>query len=395
MAPCDDPRCGRLKNSEFLSTINDQLLYLSVPQKQDIIDLLRTYTSVLGDVPTRTSVLRHNIDVGDGSPIKQHVYRCSPAKREAMRAEVEYLAENGFAKLSCSPWSSPYVMVPKSDDTPRFCSDFRKVNGVTKTDSFPLPRMDDLIDRVGPATCITKLDLLKGYWKVPLTPPASDISAFVTPDAFMQYTVMPFGLKNAPATLQQVLGDVPNCSVYLDDVVVFSNDWKSHLSVLREVFQRLADASLTLNLAKCEFGKATVTCLGKQVGHGQVRPVEAKVRAVLSFPVPTTRRELRRFLGMVLLSLFLQKLVSTVVSPLTRLCSPAVPFVWSEECHQALLPLSPSSVVLKCLWHRTSLAPSALRWTAVPLGLVRCCYRPMVMSITRCATSQQSSSVIS
>lgn len=134
VAPCDGHQCGRLKNSEFLSTINDQLSYLSVPQRQDIIDLLRTYTSVLGDVPTCTSVLRHDIDVGDASPIRQHVYRCSPAKREAMRTEVEYLVENGFAKPSCSPWSSPCVMVPKSDDTPRFCSDFRKVNAVTKTD---------------------------------------------------------------------------------------------------------------------------------------------------------------------------------------------------------------------------------------------------------------------
>lgn len=153
----------------------------------------------------------------------------------------------------------------------------------------------------------------------------------------MQYTVMPFGLKNAPATfqrlMQQVLGDVPNCSVYLDDVVVFSSNWKSHLSVLRAVFQRLADASLTLNLAKCEFGKATVTYLGKQVGHGQVRPVEAKVSAVLSVPVPTTRRERRRFLGMAGYYRFCKNF-SIVVSPLTRLCSRAVPFVWSDECNQ-------------------------------------------------------------
>lgn len=151
----------------------------------------------------------------------------------------------------------------------------------------------------------------------------------------MQYTVIPFGLKNAPATfqrlMQEVLGDVPNCSVYLDDMVVFSSDWKSHLSVLREVFQRLADASLTLNLAKCEFGKATVTYLGKQVGHGQVWPVEPKVSAVLSFPVPTTRWEL----GMAGYYHCFCKNFSTVVSPLTRLCSPAVPFVWSEECNQA------------------------------------------------------------
>lgn len=95
-------------------------------------------------------------------------------------------------------------------------------------------------DCVGPATFISKLDLLKGYWQVPLTPRAFDISAFVTPNAFMQNTVMAFGMKNAPATfqrlMQKVLGDVPSCSVYLDDIVVYSSTWESHLSSLKAIF---------------------------------------------------------------------------------------------------------------------------------------------------------------
>lgn len=199
--------------------------------------------------------------------------------------------------------------------------------------------MDDLIDRVGPAKYITKLDLLKGYWQVPLTQRGLDISAFVTPDAFMQYTVMPFGVKNAPATFQRlmqlVLGDVPNCSVYLDDVVVYSEDWGSHMSSLKAVCQRLTKASLTLNLAKCEFGKATVTYLGKQVGQGQVRPLDAKVTAILSLPTPTTRCKLRRFLGMAGYYRCFCQNFSVVVAPLTRLCSPLVPFVWDDVCDQA------------------------------------------------------------
>lgn len=133
--------------------------------------------------------------------------------------------------------------------------------------------MEDCIDNIGPAKYISKLDLLKGYWQVPLTPRASDISAFVTPDHFMQYTVMAFGMKNAPATFQRlmqlVLGDVPRCNVYLDDVVIYTDTWEEHVAILQSVFQRLAEATLTLNLAKCEFAKATVTYLGKQVGLGR------------------------------------------------------------------------------------------------------------------------------
>ncbi|KAF7641069.1 hypothetical protein LDENG_00296330, partial [Lucifuga dentata] len=281
----DAPQSGRLTNSAFLTDIASSLSYLPDEQRSDICNLLHSFPTLFGDVPSRTNVLQHDIDVCGAAPIKQHPHRCSVDKRQAMKEEVDYLVNNNLAMPSHSPWSSPCLLVPKADGTSRFCTDFRKVNAVTVSDSFPLPRMEDCIDNIGPATFITKLDLLKGYWQVPLTSRASDISAFVTPDHFMQYTVMAFGLKNAPATFQclmhKVLGDIPQCNVYLDDVVVYSNDWKDHVVSLKTVFQRLVDANLTLNLAKCEFGKATVIYLGKQVGHGQVRPVDAKVTAVL------------------------------------------------------------------------------------------------------------------
>lgn len=330
---------GRLSNSELLGDISSHLSYLPEFQRKEVIQLLLSYPTLSHDVPSSTNVLEHDIDVGTAVPIKQHAYRCPMAKREIMKKECEYLLDNGLAKPSRSPWSSPCLLAPKSDGTPRFCTDFRKVNAVTVPDSFPLPRMDDCIDSIGPAVFISKLDLLKGYWQVPLTERASAISAFVTPDHFLQYTVMAFGMRNAPATFQRlmhvVLGDVPHCNVYLDDVVVYSDTWEEHISSLKAVFQRLAEASLTLNLAKCEFGKATVTYLGKRVGHGQVRPVDAKVTAVLEYPVPSTRRELRRFLGMAGYYRCFCRNFSVVVAPLTSLCSPAVPFLWSAECQYA------------------------------------------------------------
>ncbi len=133
--------------------------------------------------------------------------------------------------------------------------------------------MEDCVDSVGSAKFVSKLDLLKGYWQVPLTPRASEISAFVTPDSFLQYQVMAFGLQNAPATFQRliqtVLAGVPNCRAYLDDLVIFSNDWTEHLSLLRTVFERLERASLTITLSKCVFGQATVTYLGKCKAGGR------------------------------------------------------------------------------------------------------------------------------
>lgn len=339
MLRSDPLSCVRLSNSEVLSDLSKFLVGLTESQKQDVTALIRGFPAICGDVPTQTRVLYHDINVKDAHPIKQHPYRVNATKRSLMRDEVDYLVREGLAEPSSSPWSSPCLLVPKSDGNYRFCTDYRKINAVTVPDCFPLPRMEDCIDNLGSAQFVSKLDLLKGYWQVPLTPRASEISAFVTPDSFMQYRVMAFGLRNAPATFQRlvntVLAGVSNCSAYLDDLVVYSMSWSEHLSLLGTVFQRLETASLTLNLAKCEIGKATITYLGKQVGQGQVRPVEAKIAAILEFPAPSTRRELRRFIGMAGYYRNFCRNFSTVARPLTDLLSPSKSFGWSLESQQA------------------------------------------------------------
>ncbi len=170
---------------------------------------------------------------------------------------------------------------------------------------------------------------------MPLTPRAAEISAFVTPDDLLQYTVMAFRLRNAPATFQRLmnreLSGIPNCDAYLDDIVVYTSDWNEHLKMLRMLFDRLQAFSLTLNLAKCEFGKATVTYL---VGQGEVRPIAAKVQAIVQFPALTTKRQLRCFLGMAGYYRGFCKNFSDVVLPLTNLLCQHRDYVWSNECHE-------------------------------------------------------------
>lgn len=175
---------SRFANSEIISRLSSVLDYLPCDQKQDVVRLIESYPQIFGDIPTVTNVLSHDIDVGSASPIKQHPYRVNIAKRTLMKQETEYLLEKNLATSSVSPWSSPCLLVPKPDGTVRFCTDYRKVNSVTIPDCFPLPRMEDCIDNIGSAKFITKLDMLKGYWQVPLTSHASNISAFVTPDVF-------------------------------------------------------------------------------------------------------------------------------------------------------------------------------------------------------------------
>ena len=199
--------------------------------------------------------------------------------------------------------------------------------------------MEDCIDQVGSAKFVSKFDLLKGYWGVPLTKRAQEISAFITPSGLYSYSVMSFGLRNAPATFQRlmnlVIGPLKGCAVYLDDVVVYSDTWESHVERVRALFERLTWARLTVNLAKCEFARATVTYLGRVVGQGYVRPVDAKVRAIASYPVPTTKKELMRFLGLVGYYRGFCKNFSSVVAPLTDLLKAKNEFLWSTGCQMA------------------------------------------------------------
>ena len=215
-------------------------------------------------------------------------------------------------------------------------TDFRKVNAVSKSDSFPIPRIDDCIDKLGDATFVSKFDLLKGYWQVPLTQRAKEITAFATPDNLYQYKVMPFGMKNSPATFQRmihsVLQGLIGCEAYIDDVIIYSSTWEDHMRIMKELFARLKQAHLTVNLAKCDFLQATVEYLGHVVGQGCVRPIGAKVDAIVKYPVPTNKKELMRFLGMIGFYRRFCYNFSTVVAPLTNLLQKKVQFLWTEKC---------------------------------------------------------------
>ncbi len=144
-------------------------LVLNSSERTDIIQLRSQHLALFSDVPTCTNVLEHDIDVGQATPIKQHPYRVNLVKCQLLHTEVQYTLDQGIAEPSSSPWSSPCLLVEKHDGSLRFCTDFRKVNAVTKPDSSSLPRLEDCIDQVGSASFVTKLDLLKGYWQVPLS----------------------------------------------------------------------------------------------------------------------------------------------------------------------------------------------------------------------------------
>ena len=195
----------------------------------------------------------------------------------------------GIIRPSTSEWASPIVLVPKKDGTLRMCVDYRKLNAVSEADAYPMPHIDELIDRLGGAKYISTLDLMRGYWQVPVAPESQAKTAFTTPFRLYDFTVMPFGLQGAPATFQRLIDSLLRgvgdyAAVYLDDLVVYSGEWEEHLTHLRAVLERLRGAGLTAKPAKCKLGARQCVYLGHTVGNGEIRPESTKIEAVFNFP---------------------------------------------------------------------------------------------------------------
>ena len=149
----------KLQNSDVLRRLDKKLQHLPVGERESVARLVREFNDVFPDVPCKTTLACHDVDVGNACPIKQHPYRPNPGKLAILRKEVDYMLQHGIIEPSQSEWSSPCVLVPKPDGSYHFCTDFRKVNAVTKSDSFPLPRVEDCIDSVGHSSYISNFDL--------------------------------------------------------------------------------------------------------------------------------------------------------------------------------------------------------------------------------------------
>ncbi|XP_036065872.1 uncharacterized protein LOC118598010 [Oryzias melastigma] len=280
---------------------NQDLDHLSKEQQLQVRALCST--PVFQENPGRTNIIQHDITLKDGAVAKRRSYRLPERLLTSLKEEVDLMLSLGVIEPSKSEWCSPVVLVPKKDGSIRFCIDFRYLNSVSKFDSYPTPRMDELIERLGGARYLTTIDLCKGYWQVPLTPHSRELTAFRTPWGLFQFTVLPFGLHGAPATFQRLMNQVL-CGVsefaaaYLDDIVIFSDTWDEHLGHLERVLNCLQEAGLTVNPSKCVFAKPETEYLGYIIGNGVIKPQTDKVSAVQSCPLPVTKKQLRSFLGM-------------------------------------------------------------------------------------------------
>jgi hypothetical protein len=272
-------------------------------QRSRVADLLVKYTDVFSrgesDVG-RTDLVSQSIPVQpDTVPIRQPPRRLGAEKDREVEGQVTELVRQGMVEPGGGAWSSPVVLVRKKDQSWRLCVDYRRLNAVTKKDAYPLPRIDDSLDALTGSVLFSTLDLLSGYWQVPLDKDAQDKAAFVTRGGLWTWKVLPFGLTSAPATFERLMERVlkglqwKTLPLYLDDVVVFSPDLGSHVDWLGEVLQRFREAHLKLKPSKCALFQSKVKYLGHIVNAHRVSTDPEKVQSVFMGSSDTTDNVLR------------------------------------------------------------------------------------------------------
>lgn len=280
---------------------------LSENQQEELRALLLKWEKVFAKHDEdfgRTDVVQHQIHTGDAAPIRERYRPLPPLMYKEVKSLLSGMLEKGVIRESCSPWAAPIVLVKKKDGSWRFCVDYRKLNAVTHKDAFPLPRIEETLTNLNRAEWFSTLDLASGYWQVEMDPRDREKTAFTTPLGLFEFERMPFGLCNAPATFQRLMqqclsGQVAeSLLVYLDDIIIYSPDFPSHLQHLDKVFQRLWRHGLKLRLDKCKLLQREVKFLGHVVDQRGVRPDPDKISAVQDWPSPSTVKQVRAFLGL-------------------------------------------------------------------------------------------------
>lgn len=293
-----------------------------------------------------TDLVEMEIDTEGSSPKSQRPRRMPFAVRQEISRQLKMMQAAGVVQPSKSPWASPVVLVRKKDGSHRFCVDYRELNSVTKADNFPLPRIEDNLERLGRSRYFSTLDLSAGYWQIRMKADSREKTAFTTPHGLFEFLVMPFGLTNAPAVFQRLMHQVllglnPDdgadfVSVYIDDILVFSETLEDHVKHLATVMNRLIEVGLKLKPTKCHFCRQEVEYLGHVITPHGLKTSEKHIAAVREFPIPETVRDVRRFLGMASYYRRFIPQFAKIAQPLHALTKKDIVFKWTQQCQEAM-----------------------------------------------------------
>lgn len=340
---------------EELDKANPDMHQLDENQRSRMAAIVKLYPSSTAEGLGKTSIFKHTIDVGDTKPIKQRHYPVSPAIEQKLFEEVDRMLQLGVVRESTSAWSSPVTVVAKGNGKTRLCLDARKVN---VKDAYPMPMIDSIISRLNETHYISSIDLKDAFWQIELDEESCEKTAFTIPGRpLYEFARMPFGLCNAAQSMCRLMDlAIPAqhrgyVFVYIDDLLIVSTNFETHLERLQLVANCLRRANLTINVDKSRFCMMSIKYLGHIVGGGTIKPDPGRVKCISECPVPKTTKQLRRFLGMAGWYQRYIKNYSTISAPLTDLLKKADRFMWTPEAEQSFATLKTSLTTAPVLTH--------------------------------------------
>lgn len=288
--------------TSHLSNFEKNCLFKTIIANQNV--LLKP-----GEKLTSTSGIKHKIITTDDCPVYTKNYRYPHVYKLDIESQIRDLLDSGIIQSSSSPYSSPIWVVQKKMDASgkkkvRVVIDYRKLNEKTINDKFPMPEIEDILETLGKSQYFTILDLKSGFHQIEMHPDHREKTAFSTNYGHFEFTRMPFGLKNAPASFQRAMNNIlaeligKICYVYLDDIVIIGNNLETHLENVSTVLERLAQFNLKIQLDKCEFLKRETEFLGHIISPEGIKANPDKVKKILEWSLPTNEKQIRQFLGL-------------------------------------------------------------------------------------------------
>src|SRR5215468_3274390 len=300
--------------------------------------------------------LKISIDDGQTPPIGP-IYSLSATELQALREFIDENLAIGFIRPTRSPHGAPVLFVKKKDGSLRLCVDYRGLNKITRKDRYPIPLVADLLDAPRRARIYSKIDLKHAYHLVRIAEGDEWKTAFRTRYGSFEWLVMPFGLSNAPAAFQRFMNDIfadmldVSVVIYLDDILIYSDDMAKHRSHVREVLKRLRANGLFASEKKCVFHKSRVEFLGFILSPQGLSMDEEKVKVIQEWPPPHKVKDVQSFLGFAnFYSCFIHD-YSQIAIPLTRLTRKSTEWAWTDECQHAFDSLKRSFTTAPILAH--------------------------------------------
>jgi hypothetical protein len=293
-----------------------------------------------GMLPERE--LEFTIDLKPGTePIARMPYRMSTPELQELKMQLKELLDLGLIRPSVSPWGAPVIFIRKKDGSWRLCIDYHQLNKATIKNQYPLPRIDDLFDQMKGATVFSKIDLRSGYHQLRIKEDDVPKTAFKMRFGHYEFTVLPFGLTNAPGVFMSLMNGVFHeyldkfVQVFIDDILIYSRMMEEHDEHLRLVLQCLREHKLYGKLSKCSFYQSKIHYLGHVISGEGIVVDPAKVEAIMEWPMPTNVPEVCSFMGLAGYYRWFVEGFSKIANLITELQKKNKKFVWTEKCVEA------------------------------------------------------------